>query len=294
MGAVKTIRHLAALGILAGCLMPLASTGSGRASSRAVNSSAHDSGTVFSRAAEQVLARDFSSPDISYLFYDLRDDRFIAAKWSERDQPVPVGSLVKPFTALAYAESHSFRFPEHVCTGGNSCWLPKGHGTLGIVAAISSSCNSYFAELASNTGGFQVTSVARRFGLNGPGANASPEAMAGQFGVWREVPESLVRAYAMLLGRRSQPAIRDIVDGMAESARVGTAASLAHIGPHHTFLAKTGTAPCTHAEHAPGDGFVIVAWPADLPSHLLLVRQHGVPGAQTAALAGRMLHSLEP
>jgi hypothetical protein len=112
--------------------------------------------------------------------------------------------------------------------------------------------------------------------------------------MWRESPESLVRAYAMLLGRRSQPAIRNIADGMAESARVGTAAGLALQGLHQGFLAKTGTAPCTHAEHAPGDGFVVVAWPADLPRYLLLVRQHGVPGAQAAALAGRMLRTLEP
>ena len=291
---MKTFPHLAALGILAGCLMPLASSGSGRASSGTVHSNAYDAGALFSRAAAQTLARDFSSPDISYLLYNVGDDRFIAVKWSERDQPVPVGSLVKPFTALAYAESHDFRFPEHVCMDGNSCWLPKGHGAIGIVAAISASCNSYFAELAADTGGSQVTSVARRFGLNGPGVNVSPEAMAGRYGIWRESPASLVRAYAMLLARRSQPAIPDIVQGMAESARVGTAAGLTHKEMHKSFLAKTGTAPCTHAVHAPGDGFVIVAWPADLPTYLLLVRQHGAPGAQTAALAGRMLRSLEP
>jgi cell division protein FtsI/penicillin-binding protein 2 len=294
VGEVKMLRHIIALAILSGCLMPLASAGSGHASSESLDSNSHDGSALFSRTASQRLARDFSSPNISYLLYDAREDRFIAAKWSESDQPVPVGSLVKPFTALAYAESHDFRFPEHVCAGGNSCWLPKGHGELGIVRAISSSCNSYFTELASKTGGAQVTLVARRFGLNGPGNSASPEAMAGGFGVWRESPQSVVRAYAMLLGRRSQPAIQNIVDGMAESARVGTAAALTRQGLHQSYLAKTGTATCTHAEHAPGDGFVIVAWPADLPRYLLLVRQHGVPGAQASALAGRMLRSLEP
>jgi cell division protein FtsI/penicillin-binding protein 2 len=270
-----------------------ATAGSGHASSEPLDSDAPDA-ALFSRTAAQTLARDFSSPGISYLFYDARDDRFIAAKWRESSQPIPVGSLVKPFTALAYAETHGFQFPTHVCMGGSSCWLPKGHGALGIVAAIAFSCNSYFTQLASDTGGLQVTSVARRFGLNGPGVDASPEAMAGRFGVWREAPENLVRAYAMLLGRRSQPAIRDIVNGMAESARAGTAAGLSRQGLHQSFLAKTGTAPCTHKEHAPGDGFVMVAWPADLPRYLLLVRQHGVPGAQASTLAGRMLRTLEP
>ncbi len=289
---MKMLRHIAVLGVLTGCLMPLASAG--RAGSESVDSGSHDGAALFSRTASQRLARDFSSSNVSYLLYDARDDRFIAAKWNESDQSVPVGSLVKPFTALAYAEAHDFRFPEHVCAGGNSCWLPKGHGSLGIERAIASSCNSYFTELASQTGGAQVTLVARRFGLNGPGANASPEAMAGGFGVWRESPQSVVRAYAMLLGRSSQPAIKDIVNGMAESAKAGTAAALSRQGLHQTYLAKTGTALCTHAEHASGDGFVIVAWPADLPRYLLLVRQHGVPGAQASALAGRMLRSLEP
>jgi cell division protein FtsI/penicillin-binding protein 2 len=293
MGAVKTLRRFSALGILVGCLTPATSASMGLARGEALDSS-REASALFSRTASETLARNFPSSNISYLFYDARDDKFIAAKWSESARPVPIGSLVKPLTALAYAETHGFLFPEHVCTGGNSCWFSKGHGKLGIVRVISSSCNSYFTELAKDTGGVQITSVASRLGLNGPGANASPEVMAGKFGVWREAPESLVRAYAMLLGRSSQPAIHDIVDGMAESAREGTAAGLAKQGLHQRLLGKTGTAPCTHIKHAPGDGFVIVAWPADFPRYLLLVRQHGVTGAQAAVLAGRMLRALEP
>jgi len=291
---VKTARRLAGLGILLVCLAPVISAGTGLAPADAPGSAPPDASALSSRTASETLARHFSSPNISYLLYDAQEGRFIAQKWREPAQPVPVGSLIKPFTALAYAETHNFRFPEHVCVGGNSCWLPKGHGRLGIVRAIALSCNSYFTSLASNTGEGQVTSVAQRFGLNGPGVNASPEAMAGRFGVWREAPERLVRAYAMLLGRRLQPAIRDIVDGMAESAKAGTAAGLSRQGLHQEFLAKTGTAPCTHSGHAPGDGFVMVAWPADFPRYFLLVRQHGVPGALAAALAGRMLRTLEP
>jgi hypothetical protein len=94
--------------------------------------------------------------------------------------------------------------------------------------------------------------------------------------------------------RSSQPAIREIVEGMADSASRGTAAGLATPGLHRRLLAKTGTAPCTHRRRAPADGFAMVAWPADSPRYLLLVRQHGVPGAQAAVLAGRMLRALEP
>jgi cell division protein FtsI/penicillin-binding protein 2 len=287
MGAMKILRFISALGLA--CVLLLF------VSTRCNVALAHSADTpaMFSRTAALKLARDFSSPDISYLLYDARSDAFIASRWAETSKPIPVGSLVKPFTALAFAESHGFHFPEHVCNGGDSCWYPKGHGSLGIVRAVAVSCNAYFTELASSTGAAQVTSVAQRFGLRGPGVNASPEAMAGRFGVWRETPDALVRAYAMLLGRRLQPGTRDIVDGMALSAKGGTASGISRQPLHQSFLAKTGTAPCTHARHAPGDGFVIVAWPAENPQYVLLVRQHGVPGAQASVLAGRMLRDLE-
>lgn len=249
---------------------------------------------MFARTASQKLARAFSNPGVSYLLYDIRQDRFIASRWTASDQPIPVGSLVKPFTALAYADSHAYRFPEHLCDGGSSCWLPKGHGTLNIARAIALSCNAYFANLAANTGAAQVTSVARRFGLTGPGSSATPEAMAGRFGVWREAPEALVRAYALLLERRLQPGIQDIVNGMAQSPRDGTASAISRYELRQPVIAKTGTAPCIHKDHAPGDGFVIAAWPSQSPHYVLLVRQHGVPGAQASALAARMLHELEP
>jgi len=88
--------------------------------------------------------------------------------------------------------------------------------------------------------------------------------------------------------------VRDIIDGMADSARNGTASSLARQGLHQSFLAKTGTAVCIHKAHAPVDGFVVVAWPADFPRYILMVRQHGVTGAQAAVLAAHMLRDLEP
>jgi cell division protein FtsI/penicillin-binding protein 2 len=249
---------------------------------------------LFARTAATRLARDFASPDVSYLLYEVPSDSFIASRWARSEEPVPAGSLVKPFTALAYAESHQFRFPRHECQGGSSCWLPRGHGQMGIVRAIALSCNSYFTALGAETGAAEVRAAAQRFGLRGPEMNASAEVLAGRFGLWRESPEAIVRAYALLLGRRSQPGIREIIDGMAESARIGTASGIASQQLHGRFLAKTGTAPCTHKEHSPGDGFVIVAWPSDFPRYVLLVRQHGVPGAQASLLAGRMLRELEP
>jgi cell division protein FtsI/penicillin-binding protein 2 len=54
-------------------------------------------------------------------------------------EPVPVGSLVNPFIALAYAQQHNFPHPTYFCDGtGDGCWLPRGHGQVDISAAIES------------------------------------------------------------------------------------------------------------------------------------------------------------
>ncbi len=249
---------------------------------------------LYARTASQVLRRDFAAPEIAYLLLDVRSGALIASRWNDNDQPVPVGSLVKPFTAIAYAEAHQFRFPLHTCTGKGSCWLPRGHGQVEFVRATAFSCNSYFRQLASDVSAPEVTSVARRFGLSGPPIGANAEALIGMNGAWRESPRALLYAYAELLGRRSQPAVRDIVEGMTTAAKEGTAAALTQAMPRLPVMAKTGTAPCTHRPHAPGDGFVIVAWPADAPHYLLLVRRHGAPGSHAAVVAGRMLRRLEP
>ncbi len=253
---------------------------------------AQDDG-LFRRTAAQVLAREFPSPEISYLLMEIKSRSFIAKRWEGSEKEIPVGSLVKPFTALAYAERHGFDFPEFTCTPG-ACWYPPGHGKLGNVRAVALSCNAYFIRLASQVGAVDVEAVARRFGLKGPGTTASPDAMAGRNGVWQESPEALVGAYAELLTRREQPGVREIARGMAMSAREGTGAGIANQGPKVAALAKTGTAPCTHAERAPGDGFVMMAWPAESPQYLLLVRQHSNPGAHAAIVAGKMLKALQP
>ncbi|HEU5401655.1 MAG TPA: hypothetical protein VFU86_09885 [Terriglobales bacterium] len=249
--------------------------------------------SLFARTASQLLERDFASRDISYLLLDFRSRTIVARRWENSDAAIPIGSLAKPFTALAYAEGHSFRFPEFTCSPGQ-CWYPRGHGKLGIVKAVAFSCNSYFITLADGLRASDVSVVANRFGLNGPGAEANAEVMAGEHGVWRESPERLARAYVELIGSRTQPGVHEIVAGMASSAKWGTALGLAREAPNVAGLAKTGTSPCTHKERAPGDGFVMVAWPSDSPQHLLLVRYHGHPGAQAAIVAGKMLHALQP
>ena len=86
--------------------------------------------------------------------------------------------------------------------------------------------------------------------------------------------------------------MRDVLAGMAESARAGTGQGIGRGFRRTAVLAKTGTAACTHGR-APGDGFAVALVPADAPTMLLMVRVHGVPGSHAAVTAGQMLQRLQ-
>ena len=99
------------------------------------------------QSAAIALDRAFPDPNVSYLLTDCATNREICSRWTHSVAPVPVGSLVKPFTALAYGETHGFRYPSFTCSGAR-CWFPQGHGRMEISTAIAHSCNAYFLELA--------------------------------------------------------------------------------------------------------------------------------------------------
>jgi cell division protein FtsI/penicillin-binding protein 2 len=103
----------------------------------------------------------------------------------------------------------------------------------------------------------------------------------------------MARAYLELVRRRDQPGVREVLAGMALSAKQGTGAEVDRALPFADALVKTGTAPCTHFKRAPGDGFTVVLAPSDDPRILLMVRVHGVPGARAAKIAGQMLRHIE-
>src|SRR4029077_20355059 len=72
-------------------------------------------------------------PHVAYLMIDATTGSRIALRWGDPDRALPVGSLIKPFTALAYAVTHRFEYPTYVCRGtADGCWLPSGHGPIGI------------------------------------------------------------------------------------------------------------------------------------------------------------------
>jgi cell division protein FtsI/penicillin-binding protein 2 len=313
------LRIVATTLIIGSFLLSTSSGMIGRASACGVTpgNSSDREGALFAQSASQILNRDFPGDDISFLLLDARTGAAIASRWEQPETAIPLGSLVKPFIALAYGEQHAFNYPTHFCRGTvTGCWRPGGHGTVNLSAAMAFSCNSYFRLLTANMTAADVAPVADRFGLEPPSANIYGSALLGLGDVsptqnaqelqvqksvtpqsasqWLISPLSMARAYLQLARRRDDRGVSLILDGMALSAREGTSAAVDQSLRYPSALAKTGTAPCTHNKHAPGDGYTAVLTPSDHPQFLLLVRVHGVPGSQAAKTAGQMLRDIEP
>jgi len=253
-------------------------------------SAAHaQSVSLFAQAAQVALEKaagaQVASSRLSWLLMDARTGQLLASRWAAVDRPIPVGSLTKPFVALAYARTH-VGLPRYLCAGASSrCWLPRGHGTLGFEQALAFSCNSYFLQLAKETSPSAMREVAREYGLPPPSTSASPTEWIGLDSGWRIAPLELGRAYVRLA---MQPETAPVRNGMRQAALTGTAAPLAA----DDALAKTGTAHCVRDCRASGDGFVVALTPSASPRLLLLVRERGTTGAATAGVAARMLDAL--
>ena len=235
---------------------------------------------------------------VSYVIVSTETGEIVEARWERLDEPMPVGSLVKPFTALAYAESHSFRYPVLRCCGAeDECWLPKGHGTVGIEQALAQSCNTYFHQLADRVLWADIETVARRFGLAAPPIDAPAGAYIGLGSEWKLQPLAVVRAYEELVRRSGDPGIAPLVQGLALSSRNGTGSGMGRALGGSAALTKTGTSPCSHLgdgvyEASNGDGYVIALYPAETPRYTMLVQVHGVSGRVAAIVGGKILARL--
>lgn len=246
---------------------------------------------IFSLTAKATLERNFPGPDISYLLLD-SSGSVLAERWPSQSAVSP-GSLVKPFLAVAYAEQHGGQFPVVRCLGTRGrCWLPAGHGALGLEEAIAQSCNAYFLALANGFDRRRAAQTFTRYGLSGPAAEAKDESLVGLGSAWKEPPLTLARAYLKLVTEQPSAVQSKITRGMLASAERGTARAVDAALGEDAALAKTGTAVCSHTPRSAADGFTLVLYPAAQPRLLLLVRVHGITGADSAKVAGAMLRSL--
>jgi hypothetical protein len=212
------------------------------------------------------------------VLYSILERRVVRVAWPEFDRPVSPGSLVKPFTALAFAEQNHYFYPDHFCRGGaDRCWLGRGHGKLGIRDAVAYSCNHYFRQLAAAMPTHHVPRLLERFGIQVPEGTADTAIGLGD--AWQMRPVELLQAFAELVSRPADPGIFPLLDGMRRAARYGTAKAL---GPG--YLAKTGTGPNAKLD---GNGFAMIAYPEEAPRELVLMRAEGMTGARTVELFRR-------
>jgi len=204
---------------------------------------------------------------------------------------LPLGSLVKPFLAKAWASAHPDEpTPRFRCTGGSQCWRPAGHGDLGLTTAVAVSCNAYFRALAAATPRDLVAQVLRDEGFD-VRAPLSPDAALdltpGEPQV-RATPASLLDAYVRL-ARSPWPAgervRQEVLAGLADSARTGTASGLAARG----LRAKTGTVPALDGAPLATSGFTVAFDDGGWAVMALLARGTGREAAQRlAALLPRL------
>jgi hypothetical protein len=241
-------------------------------------------------AAAALSAARGETPATAYLLIDAATQRVIDAQWDDVERPVPIGSLIKPFTALAYAGSHSLVYPVFECRGrADACWLAAGHGHVTLADAVAGSCNAYFRQLAQSTSPEALAAILQRFGMRAEVRTLTEAAMVGFGDAVRFAPRSIVGAYLELVTRAHQPGVAPILEGMMASSRRGTGRGVGDaIGPTGA-LVKTGTAPCSHSKSATADGYAIIIYPADSIRLVLLAQAHGRTGAETAALAGPLL-----
>lgn len=241
-------------------------------------------GVVLIGLASSIVAEDFDA-------WVLRAGVLRASNRSA-DEPLPVGSLQKPFVVKAWAASHpNAPSPRFSCTRTSGCWRPEGHGALELRSAIRESCNTYFRLLARETPADALATAFRAAGFAWAGEMTEAEAIGlpGLAGV-KGTPRALLADYSELA--RVPWAVREdirqeLLAGLREAANDGTAAGLRLRG----LMAKTGTVPALDGTPLRTSGYALVMDDAGF-AFLGLLRRG--TGREAAVRAGRDIASLRP
>lgn len=216
---------------------------------------------LLSRRTLLAAAVPVALPPADRIEANLPGCKITVAQWVDSiDTITQPGSLWKPFLAAAHRGPNV----QYHCDG-SQCWLHRKHGWLDMPGALAQSCNQWFHQL------YKI--LPQPISLLG-----LPEQSGADWTQWRCSPRQMIEAYAELLARRADHPL--VIAGLRLAAEQGTAKAL---GANH--LAKTGTGP---SKLHSGDGWVVAASPADMPTKLVLYRQRGVTGAQAAAALARL------
>lgn len=208
------------------------------------------------------------------------------------DAPITVGSLQKPFVAKAWAATHpGVPSPRFRCDPDSGCWLPAGHGELGLAHALAQSCNTYFRDLAQAT---PLTALSES--LREAGFTASPRSaeeaigLPGVDGPLRIRPSDLLTAYARLTRapwRVGEPIRTEVLEGLRESGLEGTAKGLGRRG----YWAKTGTVPASDGNPLHTCGLALAV---DDSGWAILARLEPGTGREAAAAMAETVARLRP
>jgi hypothetical protein len=212
------------------------------------------------------------------------------AESSAKDQPLAVGSLLKPFLAEAWARAHPGEpSPRFRCGPESGCWFRPGHGELGLAGALTVSCNTYFLRLAEQTPLDVLAATLAAEGFQ-PRPQSARQALGlgGPDGILTITPSALLRAYARLAAEPwpgAEPIRREVLAGLREAALTGTAGRLGHRG----FWAKTGTVPGTDPLHTTGLALAVndAGW-------AILARLQPGRGAEAAQALADPIHQFRP
>jgi stage II sporulation protein D len=244
---------------------------------------------VLLAAAAPARASDTTVPrDAPALFVFTLEDGRAAAPPGAPAGPLPVGSLAKPFVARAWVLAHpGMPMPVLRCSPASHCWSASGHGTLGLVRATAVSCNTYFRALAAATPPAALAASLRAAGLLPPDPLDADQAIGlpGSSGLVSAEPAAVLRAYAALVREPwngAEPVRRELLAGLRDSAREGTASGLAGFG----FHAKTGTVPALDGRPLTTSGWAVAVDESGRGFLGLLTPGTGREAAR--ALAGRL------
>ncbi|MBK8724930.1 MAG: hypothetical protein IPL96_02450 [Holophagaceae bacterium] len=242
-------------------------------------------------ACSAILSAQSPSQDRGLQTWSLQQGRVTAGEGASA-APLAAGSLQKPFVAKAWAATHpGAATPRFTCGPGSACWRPGGHGELGLARALAVSCNTYFRALAAVT---PPAALARTFAEEGfQGAPTTPDLAVGLVepeGAITITPGELVEAYGRLVREPwsvGEPVRREVLAGLREAARSGTAGALGQRG----WWAKTGTVPAADGDPTRTAGLLIAA---DDAGFVLLGRLEPGTGREAAAALAPMLARLRP
>jgi cell division protein FtsI/penicillin-binding protein 2 len=214
------------------------------------------------------------------------------------------GSTVKTFVLLKLLEtgkarpSDLFVCPRQVRVGGRriDCTHPELPGPIDPADALAWSCNAYFAEVARRLTPAELHEALERAGLE-TYTGLTPDEGHGQLlpadtqerlqlqalGHWgvTTTPAALLYSYIRLAGRRDDPNVRLVWQGLERSVAFGMAHA-AHVDKMQ-IAGKTGTA--SDGPGGPTHGWFVGLAPAADPEIAIVVYLERGRGADAAALA---------